>query len=127
MKVDEPPELGGHDAGMNPVELLLVSLGTCQEIVYSLAANLMGIELDSVSVDVKGDLDVRGFLGIDNSVPPGYQQITFQANLETSADPKALQELIRFVEAHCPTLDTLKRPVQVTGNVAVNGKPFATV
>src|ERR1700757_300629 len=33
MLVDEPPELGGGDAAMNPVELVLVALGTCQEIM----------------------------------------------------------------------------------------------
>lgn len=36
--VDEPPELGGSDKGANPVELLLVSLGSCQEIMYAAMA-----------------------------------------------------------------------------------------
>ena len=53
MIIDEPPELGGQDAGPNPVELVLAALGTCQEIMYSAYASVMGIELISVKVDVK--------------------------------------------------------------------------
>ena len=41
--VDEPPDMGGNDAGMNPVELLLTSLGACQGIVYSLYERLRSI------------------------------------------------------------------------------------
>jgi len=33
--VDEPPSLGGNDSSMNPVELILAALGTCQEIMYA--------------------------------------------------------------------------------------------
>lgn len=126
MVIDEPPELGGNDAGMNPVELLLVSLGTCQEIVYWLHAQMMGIELESVTCDVKGQLDVRGIFGIDESIPAGYQKITFETRLETRSSHEVLDKLIRTVESCCPTLDTLKRPVAVSGSVFVNGEPFTS-
>lgn len=124
MVIDEPPDLGGTDAGVNPVELLLVSLGTCQEIVYSLYAQMMGIELESVTCDVKGQLDVRGIFNIDPAIPAGYQKITFETRLQTQASHESLHKLIRTVEACCPTLDTLKRPVDVAGSVFVNGESF---
>ena len=124
MVIDEPPALGGEDAGVNPVELLLVSLGTCQEIVYSLYAQMMGIELESVSCDVRGELDVRGIFGIDAAIPAGYQKIRFETRLETQAPQAELERLIRTVEMCCPTLDTLKRPIDVAGSVLVNGAPF---
>ena len=120
--VDEPPDMGGNDAGMNPVELLLTSLGACQGIVYSLYAHMMGIELDSVIVELKGQLDVRGVFGVDLSVPPGYQTITFETRITSQEDAATIEELVRMVEARCPTLDTLKRPVDVTGKVFLNGE-----
>ena len=50
LTVDEPPTLGGSDAGPNPVELVLAALATCQEITYRAYATALGIPLESVSV-----------------------------------------------------------------------------
>ena len=68
--VDEPPHMGGSDAGPNPVEILLVALGTCQEISYAVTAALMGIDLKKVKVFVEGSIDLRGALGMDEEVSP---------------------------------------------------------
>jgi uncharacterized OsmC-like protein len=122
MRIDEPPELGGTDTGPNPVELLLVSLGSCQEIVYSLYALTMGIELDSVTVEVKGHLDVRGLFGIGEGIPPGFQKITYETRIASKASPETIARLVKTVEAHCPSLDTLKRPVDAGGTVLLNGQ-----
>ncbi|MBI5107813.1 MAG: OsmC family protein [Rhodocyclales bacterium] len=119
--VDEPPELGGGDKGANPVELLLVSLGSCQEIMYAAMASMMGIKLDEVKVDLKGSLDLKGLFGMDPSVPPGYQKISYETILRSTAPEAELRKLIEAVESHCPVLDTLVRPIEVTGKVTING------
>ena len=46
--IDEKPIMGGCDLGVSPVELVLVALGTCQEIMYSLIASRLNIELQDV-------------------------------------------------------------------------------
>jgi putative redox protein len=43
LTVDEPPTLGGSDAGPNPVELVLAALATCQEITYRAYATALGV------------------------------------------------------------------------------------
>jgi organic hydroperoxide reductase OsmC/OhrA len=67
--VDEPPALGGTNEGMNPVELILVALGTCQEIMYRIYATLMDIPLKKVTVNVQGDLDIRGLFRVGGPIP----------------------------------------------------------
>lgn len=119
--VDEPPELGGQDKGANPVELLLVALGSCQEIMYAAMASMMGIKLDEVKVSLKGSLDLKGLFGMDPAIPPGYQKITYETILKSSAPEEELHKLIDAVETHCPVLDTLVRPIEVTGKVTING------
>lgn len=123
--VDEPPELGGQDKGMNPVELLLVALGACQEIMYAAMASMMGIKLDEVKVNLKGSLDLKGLFGMDASIPPGYQKITYETILRSSAPEEELHKLIEAVESHCPVLDTLIRPIEVTGKVTINNVAVA--
>lgn len=122
MSVDEPPELGGGDAGMNPVELVLVALGTCQEIMFAAYSSFMGIKLDECKVEVKGYLDLRGLLGLDSSITPGYQKIVYETKLTSSASDSELLKLIEVVEGHCPVLDILTRPQVLTGKAIVNGK-----
>jgi uncharacterized OsmC-like protein len=124
MMVDEPPELGGTDTAMNPAELLLVALGACQEIVYAAYSAFLGVALDEVKVTLKGDLDARGMFGLDPSVPPGYQRITYETGIRTAADEATIRKLVQVVEGHCPLLDTIKRPIDVVGSVILNGRPL---
>ncbi len=118
--IDEPAPLGGSDQGMNPVELIAVSLGTCQEIMYAAYASVMDIKLDSLSVDVKGNLDLKGLFGIDENVPSGYSEIKYITNIKSEAPAEMIQQLVQTVESHCPALDTLTRPVNVSGTVFHN-------
>ncbi|MFQ6403215.1 OsmC family protein [Methylophilus sp. 'Pure River'] len=124
LTIDEPPDLGGGDQGMNPVELVLVALGTCQEIMYSAYSAVMGIKLDECKVEVKGYLDLRGLLSIDPAISAGYQQISYTTTLRSSADPKAIEQLIEVVEGHCPVMDILARAQKVTGQTTLNGNPI---
>lgn len=116
--VDEPEALGGTDKGPNPVELVLAALGTCQEIAYRTHAAALGIPLDSVRVELKGDLDLRGFFAVDDSIRPGYRRIRGTVHLESSADPASLERLRQHVDAHCPVLDIVSNPVPVDLEVA---------
>ncbi|WP_018174286.1 MULTISPECIES: OsmC family protein [unclassified Thioalkalivibrio] len=120
--VDEPPELGGADTAANPVELVLVALGACQEIMYRAYASVMDIPLNGVEVKLRGHLDLRGLFAIDESVPAGYQKVFFETHIDSPADAATLGKLIEMVESHCPVLDTLVRSVEVEGKVKVNGK-----
>ncbi len=123
--VDEPPELGGSDKGANPVELVLVALGTCQEIMYAAMAAMMGIRLDEVKVHLKGTLDLKGLFGMDPSIPPGYQKISYETFLESPASEEELRKLVEAVETHCPVLDSLVRPIEVSGKVMLNNTLMA--
>lgn len=118
--IDEPETLGGANAGANPVEHLLASLATCQVITYQVWAAKLGIEIDSIEVDARGDLDVRGFFGIDDSVPPGFRAIETTVRITGPESTERYAELSAAVESHCPVGDTLTRGVAITTTVAVN-------
>ena len=114
LTVDEPAALGGGDAGPNPVELVLAALGACQEITYRAYATALGIPLDAVAVELEGDIDLRGFLGLNDAVRPGYGAIRGTVRLQSTASGAELARLKAAVDAHCPVLDMLSTPVPVT-------------
>jgi len=118
--IDEPEALGGTNKGPNPVEVLLGALGTCQQIVISAYAAALGVELNSIEIDVRGKLDLRGLFSVAD-VPSGFQSITFDAKIDArNADPKQLEQLKALALGHCPVLDTLQRAVTVNNHYTLH-------
>lgn len=110
VRVDEPRESGGEDTGMNPVELLLCSLGACQLVAASAFSRQMRIDLDEIWVEVEGDMDSAGMMGY-TGIRPGYQNIRFVFHVKTDAQPAKVQALIDLVEQRCPVGDSLNSGV----------------
>jgi uncharacterized OsmC-like protein len=116
--IDEPEALGGTDTGPNPVELVLGALASCQEITYRAYAEALGIPLESVSVKIDGDLDLRGFFAVKDGVRPGFQSVRGTVTLKSSASAADLAKLKHVVDAHCPVLDILQSGVPITLDLA---------
>ena len=110
--IDEPAELGGDDNGMNPVELVLSSLGACYIIVMQTYAKRHDVAYDELSVDVEGDLDPAGFMG-DASVDPGFSEIRYRVNIVSGETPEKIDEFLKVVQSFCPVNDILKRAIPV--------------
>jgi len=110
--IDEPEELGGTNRGMNPVELLLCSLGACQTIVASAFAGEFGINLEDFWVEVEGDLDTDGFLGLAD-VRMGYSNIRFNMHIKSDASEETLKEFVEFIEKRCPVGDSIGNGVKL--------------
>ena len=125
LTVDEPESLGGTDAGPNPIELILASLGSCQEITYKAFAAALDIPIESVSVKLVGDIDLRGFFAVDEGVRPGYQSIKGTVRIVSSASAEALEQLRVIVNTHCPVLDIIKDPVPVELDLEVTSPAAA--
>ncbi len=105
--LDEPAELGGTNVGMNPVEALLCALGACKTIVTKTVAEKMRIDLEAVEVVCDGVLDPDGFLGVNPNAKVGFSKIETTFNFKTSAPKEKLEKLVKFVESHCPVMDTI--------------------
>ncbi|MBF6175834.1 OsmC family protein [Nocardia blacklockiae] len=105
VRVDEPPALGGGDTAPNPVEVYLSALIACQVVTYRFWAQRLGIAVDDLAVDAEGDLDVRGFFGLDDDVRPGFQAIRVTVRVSGPEPAERYAELQRAVDAHCPVLD----------------------
>lgn len=108
--VDEPESLGGTDTAVNPVELLLAALGSCQSIVARTYAEKFDIDLQGFKVELAGDLDLNGFFD-KADVRPGFYDIRATYHIETDADEDKVKEFVAFLEAHCPVGDTIENTV----------------
>ncbi|PID42126.1 MAG: hypothetical protein CSB48_11840 [Proteobacteria bacterium] len=114
---DEPKELGGTDTGMNPIEGLLTSLGACKCIVAKVAADKMGIKLDSIEVECKGTLDTGGFTGTNPDAKVGLSDIQSVFSIKSPASDEEIKNLVDFVNSHCPVHDTIDSPPPLTHTI----------
>lgn len=112
MTIDEPEELGGTDQGMNPVEALLGSLGACQAIVAKFYADKFQVQLDDFRVEVDGDIDLDGFLGLA-AVRSGYSEIRYRFHIVSPSPRENIDKLINHLQSHCPVGDSLANPVKL--------------
>ncbi len=106
--VDEPTSLGGTDKGPNPVEYVLVALGGCLNVLIVSFAEKFNVEIQDLQVYVEGDLDPDGFLGKNENVRPGFQQIRYHIDIVSPSKDEDIQALVKHAEENCPVKDTLK-------------------
>jgi len=110
---DEPPILLGKDRGANPVEYLLTALAACvtTSIVYHAAAK--GVEIQEMECRLEGDIDLHGFLGLDDNVPRGYKEIRAKFKIKADVPDEKLEEILQLGPTFSPVFDTVTRAVPV--------------
>ncbi|MFM9378346.1 OsmC family protein [Gordonia sp. VNK21] len=124
LTVDEPAVFGGDDTAANPVEHYLAALLSCHVVTYRFWAQRLGVTVDGLTAHAEGDLDVRGFFGLDDAVRPGFGEVRVQVQI-TGPEPAArYAELHEAVQAHCPVLDLTANPTPVVTELVL-GAPTA--
>ncbi|RPF48766.1 putative OsmC-like protein [Hydrogenoanaerobacterium saccharovorans] len=110
--MDEPEDLGGTNAAMNPVEAVLCALGACQTIVASAFAAAHDFTFEEFHVELEGDLDPDGFMGLAD-VRNGFQEIRFVMHFKTNETQEKAEAFADFIEKTCPVGDCLANGVKL--------------
>lgn len=116
---DEPEMLCGTNMAANPVEMVLQAYGACLTIGYAMNAAVRNIKIDDIKIDLEGEIDLPGFLGLEPPEKlhmdklPGFKNITVKVRIMSSADKKTIEELHKHVLATSPVGMTLSRPVAI--------------
>lgn len=114
LESDEPEALLGSDTAASPGEYVLQALAGCYAVTFAANAAVRGIELSSLKLDLEVDFDLQGFLGLDESVRPGAQEIRVTVHAESpNTDRAGLEELTAAVQQRSPIRDTLASAVHV--------------
>ncbi|UFT99721.1 OsmC family protein [Radiobacillus kanasensis] len=103
--IDEPYSEGGHDAGPDPLKVLLTSLAGCENAVANLVANEMDFDLQSIHFDIKANYDPRGLAG-KADVQPYFSKVTLDAKVKTSEPEERIAQLQKETNQRCPVYAT---------------------
>ena len=111
---DFPDQLSGEGKGPTVCESCMGSLAACLTQTIIAHAISRGIQIDSINIDVEGDVDLRGFTGISNDVRPGAQQFRVNMNIKSNtASKEQINELYDIGKRFSPAFDTLTNGTSV--------------
>lgn len=111
---DEPPVLLGQNAGANAVEAILHALASCLGVGFVYNAAAQGIKVEKLDFSLEGDLDLHAFLGLSETMRPGYENIRVSYRVKADAPREKLEQLCEYVQKTSPALDIIRNPVPVT-------------
>jgi len=117
---DEPDELLGENTAPNPQELLMAALNACMSVGYAASAAAMGIELEKLEIETEGQLDLRGFLGLDPAIKPGYEAVRYTVRIRSSAPREKLEELHRWVMKTSPNFSNFATAIRMIPNLVID-------
>lgn len=106
--------VGGPGTAACSGDLLLGALAACAQLTCQLVATVMGIPFEHIRVEVEGDMDLSGTLGISKEVPVGFQDIHAKFDIDA---PKATAEQLAALkdktEQYCVVMQTLLQPPRI--------------
>ncbi len=72
INIDGSPDIGGHNAGARPMELLLMGLGGCSAIDITLILKKQRQKIDSFNIKVSAEREKTGDMNIFKSIHVHY-------------------------------------------------------
>ena len=110
---DEPEILLGTDKGANPVEYALAALAGCLTTTLVCFAAVEGIALDEIESEIEGDTDLRGFLGLSDTVRNGLSEIRVSFRIKSDAPAETIRALVELAKSRSGVFDMLSNGVPI--------------
>lgn len=109
------PGTGGTGVAACSGDMLLEALVACAGVTLNAVATALGITVRRGIVSAEGDLDFRGTLGLDKTVPVGFFAIRLSFELDTDASAEQLESLYKLTERYCVIYQTLRNspPIEI--------------
>ena len=117
--MDEPFEIGGSNAYANPQEYLLAAMNACMIVGYTALCALQGIALEKLEITTEGDIDLRGFFGLDPAVPAGYRELQSRVVISADGSEEQLRKIHEMVLATSPNFHNITRAVRVAPELTI--------
>ena len=119
INADEPIELLGENTSANPQELLMAALNACITVGYVAGAAVNGIALSRLEIETTGRLDLRGFLGLDPKIKPGYESLQYVVRIAGNGTAEQFKEIHENVMKTSPNYFNLSQPVKLDAKLEI--------
>ncbi|MEP0943846.1 MAG: OsmC family protein [Rhizobiaceae bacterium] len=110
---DHPEQFAAANMGATPVELALSGLASCLIAGIASVAQHRGIQLNTVTATIEGDMDLQGIMGIDADVRNGFEAIRVAFQIDADANTEDLKALVAQSQKRSAVFDMITNPTNV--------------
>ena len=118
---DEAADRGGHEQGPSPMRYFLSGIAFCQQGWYAKGSAVVAIELESLELEVRTYMDLRGEHGFED-VPANPQWLVFDVRVASSAPSERVLEVVDWGDSRCPLGVLVRSALPVYERVTHNGR-----
>ena len=97
----------------------MAAFNACITVGYVAGSSIKGIKLESLEIRTRGELDLRGFLGLSDQVPPGYTNVDYEVRIKGDGSPQDFEEIHQTVMKTSPNYFNMSRPIKMNGTLSV--------
>lgn len=109
---DHPEGLLGQNTAPAAVETLIAAVAACISGGWATFGAAMSIPVERLELELEGDIDLQGFMGLGDQVRPGLERIRGTIYVKSTASDEQLQLLKETAERQSPVVDSLRVPVE---------------
>lgn len=116
ISLDASPNIGGHNKGMRPMQLLLAALGGCAaiDIILILKKQKQIIEFFDIEVDGEREATTTEGVSLFRTIEVHF---ILKGNIEQNKAERAVQ---LSMEKYCSVTKTLEPTAKITHRVTIN-------
>ncbi len=113
INIDGSPDIGGHNLGVRPMEMMLMGLGGCMAIDVILILRKQRIELENLQISIDATR-------ID-AIPAIFDQIKLTFYVNSSVKIEKMNKAIELsIEKYCSVSAILSKSATITFEVLYN-------
>ena len=111
--VDMLEMLGGNNTAASPSAFGRMALGSCMAMGYGMWFSRLGVSYDDIEVEVEGDLDFLGILGMDDSISPTHKEFRVRVNISSPAPREDVEQAVEQADRYSLMLNLIANPTPI--------------
>ena len=116
LKIDQPKP-SGNDSAPTPLEYLFFALGACACTIGRIVAEQRKIELNSMNVQVEGDINTDYLLGKTKEGRAGFTSIRFIIEIDANLNAEEKKAFVEEVMSRCHVSDNIEHQSNVSWEI----------
>lgn len=97
----------------SPIQYILAGYAGCINAVGVIVAKELNIDLESLQVEISGDINTDKYIGIETKGRAGFNKINVLVKPNSDASSKELHNWLNILESRCPVYDNLINPTPI--------------